>query len=55
MSKFILHNRVGKWCFALWKCTLHLKPLRFVKGQVIVNFLTDHQLITIIFLISFIF
>ncbi|XP_027368832.1 uncharacterized protein LOC113874822 [Abrus precatorius] len=44
LSKPILHGRVGKWALALTKYSLIYKPLKFVKGQVVADFVVDHSI-----------
>lgn len=44
LSKSILHSRVGKWALALTEYSLTYQSLKFVKGQIIVDFIVDHSL-----------
>lgn len=45
LSKPILHSRIGKWVLALTKFSLTYKPLKAMKGQIMVDFIVDHAMI----------
>jgi len=44
LSKPIPHSRVGKWALALSEFSLTYQPLKFVKGQIVADFIIDHSL-----------
>jgi hypothetical protein len=43
LLKPILSGRIGKWAYALVEYELAYKPLRSMKGQVVTNFIVDHD------------
>jgi hypothetical protein len=43
LLKSILSGRIGKWIYALVEYDLAYEPLRSMKGQVIANFIVDHN------------
>jgi hypothetical protein len=43
MSKPILSGRLGKWAYALVEYDLIIGPLRDIKGQIVADFLVDHN------------
>jgi len=45
LSKPILHSIVGKWTLALSEYSLTYQPLKFVKGQIVTDFIVDHSLV----------
>lgn len=44
-SNPILHSRIGKWTLALTKYSLTYMPLKYVKGQVVEDFIVDHSIV----------
>jgi hypothetical protein len=42
LLKPILSGRIGKWAYALVEYDLAYEPLRFMKGQVVADFIVDH-------------
>ncbi|WJX72773.1 hypothetical protein P8452_56616 [Trifolium repens] len=45
LIKPILHSRIEKWALALTEYSLTYKPLKAVKGQIVVDFIVDHSLV----------
>jgi len=45
LSKPILHSRVGKWALALFEFSLNYQPLKYIKGQIVADFIVNHSLI----------
>ncbi|XP_050918742.1 uncharacterized protein LOC127136193 [Lathyrus oleraceus] len=45
LSKPILHSRIGKWALALTIFSLTFKPLKAMKGQIMVDFIVDHAMV----------
>lgn len=45
LSKLILHSRVGKWALALIGYSLIYALLKDMKGQIIVDFIVEHEVI----------
>ncbi|XP_050915869.1 uncharacterized protein LOC127130962 [Lathyrus oleraceus] len=45
LSKPILHIRIGKWALALTEYSLTYMPLKYVKGQVVADFIVDHSIV----------
>jgi hypothetical protein len=43
IQKWILSGRMGKWAYALVEHELAYEPLRVVKGQIMVDFIVDHN------------
>jgi ribonuclease HI len=39
----ILSGRLGKWAYTLVEYDLMYEPLRAMKGQVVVDFIMDHD------------
>lgn len=43
LSKSIMHNHTGKWSLALTEFSLTFTPLKSIKGQIVVDFLANHN------------
>jgi hypothetical protein len=43
LSMPILHGRIGKWIIALSEFELRFESAKAVKGQIIVDFITEHR------------
>jgi hypothetical protein len=43
MLKSILSGRIGKWAYALVAYDFAYEPLRSMKGQVVADFIVDHD------------
>jgi hypothetical protein len=44
MQRPILSGRIGKWAYSLVEYDLMYEPLRAVKGQVLADFIVDHNI-----------
>jgi membrane-bound ClpP family serine protease len=44
MQKLILSGRLGKWAYSLVDYDLSYESLRAVKGQVMADFIVDHNI-----------
>ena len=47
LSRLILHSRVGKWALALTEYSLTYEPLKYVKGQIVADFIADHSVVEV--------
>jgi len=45
LSKPILHSRVRKWALALTEYSLTCQSLKYVKGQIVADFIVDHSMV----------
>jgi len=45
LSKPILHSRVRKWALALIEYSFTYQYLKYVKGQIIADFIVDHSIV----------
>jgi len=45
LSKAILHSRVGKWALALIEYSLTYQSLKYIKGQIVAEFIVDHSMV----------
>jgi membrane-bound ClpP family serine protease len=44
LQKPILSGRLGKWAYALVEYDLEYEPLKAMKGQVMADFIVDHNI-----------
>ena len=44
LQKPILSGRIGKWAYALIEYDLSCEPLKSVKGQIVTDFIVEHQI-----------
>jgi hypothetical protein len=44
LQKPILSGRSGKWAYALVEYDLEFKPLKATKGQVVADFIVEHNI-----------
>jgi hypothetical protein len=44
LQNLIMSGRIGKWAYALIEYDLAYEPLKAVKGQVIADFIVEHQI-----------
>jgi membrane-bound ClpP family serine protease len=44
LQKPILSGRLGKWAYALVEYDLEFKPLKAMKGQVVADFIVEHNI-----------
>jgi hypothetical protein len=40
----ILSDRIGKWAYALIEYDLSYEPLKAMKGQIVTDFIVEHQI-----------
>ena len=44
LQKSILSGRIGKWAYALVEYELACEPLKSMRGQIVANFIVEHQI-----------
>ena len=44
LQKLILSGRIGKWAYALVEYDLAYESLRAIKGQIVADFIVEHQI-----------
>ena len=44
LQKTILSGRIGKWAYALIEYDLACEPLKSIKGQIVADFIVEHQI-----------
>ena len=44
LQKPVLSDRIGKWAYDLVEYDLACEPLKFIKGQIIADFIVEHRI-----------
>jgi len=44
LHKVILSGRIGKWAYALVEYDLSCEPLKSMRGQIVEDFIVEHQI-----------